>query len=102
MSRNYESHMLVSPTADAHQQTVGDSMNTITLAATCVAVILDARAQSVAVTFDDTTPTATNGIVIIAGAQPVYIPVGRHGAVNGNLKSISLVAGGLLDVLQLA
>ena len=102
MARTYETHMLVSPVDDAHQQTVGDSVNTILLAVNCVAVVLGARTQSVAVVFDNTTPSATNGIVIVAGAQPVYIPLGYHAEGNHNLKSISLVAGGLLDVLQLS
>ena len=102
MARNFESHVLVSPTANAQQQAGVDTAQTILLEKTCVAVVLGARTQSVSVTFDDTVPSATNGLVITAGAQPVYIPVGFHGAVNGNLKAIGLAAGGFLDVLQLA
>jgi hypothetical protein len=103
MPRQYEGFVLVAPTANAQQQLTVDTAQTLTLETTCVAVILGARTQSVSVTFDNTTPVAgTNGLVIVAGAQPVFLPLGYHAEGSHNLKAIGLVAGGFLDVLQLA
>lgn len=95
-------HTLVADTADAQQQLGVDSAQTLALEKDCVALLLGARTQSVSVTFDNSTPSATNGLVIVAGAQPVYLPLGYHAEGNHNLKAIGLAAGGFLDVVQLA
>jgi hypothetical protein len=87
--------------ADAHQQLAVDTVQTLLMESACRELILSARAQSVAVTFDDSTPSATNGIVIVSGQQPVRIPLGYHAHGAHNLKAIGLAAGGFLDVLQI-
>ena len=102
MPRAGYTHVLAGDVADAQQQLAVDTTQTLTLEPTCTAVMLGARAQSVWVTFDDTTPSATNGIAIVAGAQPVYIPLGYYAHANHNLKALGALAGGFLDVLQLA
>ncbi len=95
-------HVLAGDPANAQQQLAVTTEQTITLEPTCVALILGARTQSVSVTFDDSAPSATNGLVIVAAAQPVYLPVGYHAHASHNLKAIGLAAGGFLDVVQLA
>ena len=100
--RTHLTHVLVSPTANAQQQLAVDTAQTLTLEGSCSALLLGARTQSVSITLDNTVPSATNGLVIVAGAQPVYIPLGYHAEANHNLKAIGLAAGGFLDVVQLA
>lgn len=95
MPRLNESFGLTGANGHVHQAGAG----TVTLEATCTAVLLSATTANVVVTFDNTTPTATNGIPIIAGAQPVLIPIGYHGHSSHNIKA---AAGGVLDVVQLA
>ena len=82
---------------NAHVHQVG--AGTIPLEPTCSAVLLSATGGNVAVTFDNTAPGASNGIPIIAGAQPVLIPVGYHGNENHTIRA---AAGGTLDVVQLS
>jgi len=100
MARSYETHFLASPVADAHQQ-VATASSTV-LAGNCVAVILDARTQDMFVTFDNTAPSATNGIVVKAGAQPLYVPLGYHAHVDHIIRAVEAAATGFLDILQLA
>jgi len=100
MPRAGYTHVLATPFADAHQQ-VGTASSTV-LASTCVAVILSARTQNMFVTFDNTVPSASNGIVIIATAQPVYIPLGYYAHVDHILRAVEQTATGLLDILQLS
>lgn len=102
MSRAGFTHVLPADTADAYQRIAVDTAQTIALERDCVALILAASGQNVFCTFDDTTPSATNGIPIVQAAQPVFIPLGRVGCVNGNLKAIGAAAGGFLHVQQLA
>lgn len=97
MARAYETHLL----AAVQSQTAVDTVQTITLNAKCTAVMVGARAQNVFVTLDDSTPSATKGLVIIQGAQPVYIPLGYHANVNHSLKAIGATTGGFLDLVQL-
>jgi hypothetical protein len=94
--------VLVSPVADAHQQLNTATEQTITLAPNCIGLMLGARGGTgpVSVVFDDTAPSATNGLAIVVGANPVYVPVGylSHGA--HKLRALG-GAGSFLDVLQL-
>ncbi len=98
--RASEAHTLVTPVADAHQQ-VGTGTSTV-LAPNCTAVILGARTQNMFVTFDNSVPSASNGIVIVAGAQPVYIPLGYHADGSHTIRAVEGAATGVLDILQLA
>lgn len=95
MPRLSESFSLTSANPHKHQSGAG----TITLETDCVAVILSATTGNVIVTFDNSTPTSSNGLPIIAGAQPVLMPVGYHANANHAIKA---AAGGILDVVQLA
>jgi hypothetical protein len=97
MARAYETHVL----AAAQTQTAVDTAQTITLDAKCAAVMLGARGQDVFVTFDNSTPSATKGLVIVKAAQPIYVPLGYHADGNHNIKAIGSTAGGFLDLVQL-
>jgi hypothetical protein len=106
MARAYESHHLVAdPLTSAHIQTADlATERVVVLTPQCTAVMLGARgsAGTVNVTFDGTTPSATNGIGIIVGAQPVFFPLGRHaGSPTNDVRALG-AAGQFLDVLQLA
>lgn len=98
MPRQYETHML--PAASPHTQAA--TASSTLLQRDCVAVILDARAQNMFVTFDGTVPSATNGIVIIASSQPVYIPLGYHAHAQHLIRAVEAAATGFLDILQLS
>jgi len=100
MPRAGYTHVLAGDVADAQQQLATGA--TLTLEPTCTAVILGARTQNMFVTFDDSAPSASNGLVIVAGAQPVYIPLGYFAHASHNLKVVESAATGALDVLQLA
>lgn len=82
--------------ASGYTRTAVDTAQAITMNRNTTAVLLAATSQTVFVTFDGTTPTATNGIPIIAGAQPVLIPLA------GSLSGIGAAAGGFLHVQQIA
>lgn len=95
---------------DAHQQLnsgAGNTEQTLNLDKDCNAVLLSARTANAYVTFNDTAAAAGNGIEIIAGAQPVLIPLGFHAgprvaATGGSpLRMIGASANALLNVLQL-
>ena len=81
----------------SYSRTAVDTAQTIAISQHATAVLLAATAQTVFVTFDGSTPSATNGIPIIAGAQPVLIPL----APSGGVKGIGAAAGGFLHVQQL-
>lgn len=99
MPRASEAHALVTPIADAHQQVATGTQTALN--PKCTALILSARAQNMWVTFDGSVPSASNGITIIATAQPVYIPLGAHNG-DGTIRAVEAAATGLLDILQLA
>jgi len=100
MPRAGEQYVLATPSADAHQQ-VGTGTSTV-LAPNCTALLLSARAQNVFVTFDNSAPSASNGLTIVAGAQPVYIPLGYHAEASHTIRAVEAAATGLLDILQLS
>lgn len=54
----------------------GNAEQTINLPPGTTAFFLSAKTQSARVTLNDEAATATNGMVIIAGAQPLFVPVG--------------------------
>jgi hypothetical protein len=83
----------------AYSRTAVDTAQTVAFTRNTSAIILSAEAQNVRVTFDGTTPTSTNGILIISGAQPVTLPIGY--SANG-IKGLGAAAGGFLHVQQLA
>ena len=100
MPRAGFTHVLPAIIADVYQRISPSSDTAVALQRECVALILAAETATVFVTFDDTTASATNGLPIISGAQPVYIPLGRIACTNGNLHAFS--ATGALHILQLA
>ena len=96
-------HALAGDVADAHQQLNVNTEQSVVLEPSCTALMLSARGTSPAVvnvTFDNTTPSATNGLAIPSGAAPTYVPLGYHAHVDHTLKAIG--ASQFLDVLQLA
>lgn len=70
----------------------------ITLDPKCVSILISATTGVVNITFDNTTPTGTNGLQIINGAQPVLIPLGYH-AHSSHILQAS--AGGAINLIQL-
>lgn len=101
MPRAGYTHTLATPYADAYQRiTSGGVEQVVTLADNCNSVILAAETAAVFVSFDGTAATATNGIPIISGAQPVYIPLGKNAHSSGQLRIFS--ATGILGLLQLS
>jgi hypothetical protein len=95
MPRLNETFTLVRTNPHTHQGGAG----TVTLDSDCSAVLLSATTANVIVTFDNSVPSSTNGIPIIAGAQPVLIPFGYHSHGSHNIRA---AAGGVLDIIQLA
>lgn len=93
MPRVYKSYDL-----DSHAQGntgAGNSVTTLTAPAGANAVLLSARTANAYVVWDGSTPSATNGLEIIAGAQPVLIPIGNTikfigAAVNTILNAVWL------------
>jgi hypothetical protein len=96
-------YTLAGDPADAHQQLNTATEQTLVLEPKCKAVILGARGGTgpVSVTFDNTAASATNGIAIVVGAQPVEIPLGFHAHADHTLRALG-GAGSFLDVLQIA
>lgn len=93
---------LAGDVADAHQQLAVDTVQTLTMEPACTSLILNARTQNVFITFDDSAPSTTNGITVIAAAQPWECPIGYFSHSSHNLKALGAAAGGKLDVLQIA
>jgi hypothetical protein len=79
------------------QNTTLSSAQTVTVAAVSGAVpnaiLLSAQAQDICFTLDGTTPTATKGLILKAGAGAVLIPV-KEGQV---LKFFEFAASAKLD-----
>lgn len=53
------------------------------------------------VTFDNSTPASTNGICVLAAAQPVLIPLGYYAHNSHTIKVIGSAATTILNVLQM-
>jgi len=82
----------------------GNTVQTLTLDANCAALLLSGLGTGTNlayVTFDNSTPSATNGMVIQPAAQPVLIPLGYYAHGNHNLKVIGSAATTVLNVVQL-
>ena len=100
MPRAGYTHVLTDIVADAYQRITPSTEIVTTLHKNCVAVILAAETANVFVTFDDSAASGTNGLPIIFGAQPIYIPLGRLANSASSLRAFS--ATGILHILQLA
>lgn len=85
---------------DAYQRISAPNNQAIALPPNCTSMILAAETAAVFVTFDDTAASATNGLPIISGAQPVYIPLGKNAHSSGQIRAFS--ATGVLHVLLLS
>jgi hypothetical protein len=82
----------------------GSAVQTLTLDPDCRAVVLSGAGTGTNiafVTFDNTTPTATNGISVLAAAQPVTLPIGYYSHGSHNLKVQGSAASTVLNVMQL-
>ena len=77
-------------------------MQALTLSPDCVAVIVAATTGTAYCVWDGSTPSATNSLRIIAGQQPVFVPLGAHAGGGGQLKMVGSVANTKLDLLQLS
>lgn len=82
----------------------GNSVQTLALDANCAAVILSGQGTGTNlayVTFDNSTPASSNGVVILAAAQPVIIPLGYYAHSSHSLKVIGSAINTILNVLQI-
>src|SRR6185369_4643428 len=75
------------------QNTTLSSAQSVTVTAPANAILLSAQAQDICYTLDGTTPTATKGLILKAGAGAVLIPV-KEGQV---LKFFEFAASAKLD-----
>lgn len=84
--------------------TGGNTVQTLTLDLDCRAIILSGAGSGTNVafvTFDNSTPSASNGQSVQPAAQPVTLPVGYYTHGSHNLKVIGSAASTLLNVTQL-
>jgi hypothetical protein len=93
------------PAANPHTQVTSTGtadVKTITLEKATSAIVVDAKTNTGFLTFDGSTPSSSNGQVIIAGASPVTLPLGFYCHSGHQVKWASSVAGNaILDLLQL-
>lgn len=83
--------------AGSHEQITGlNTVKTPTLPAGCRKALVQAETQNVRYTVDGTTPSSTNGILIIAGQAPVSITVE---AGLDTIKFIEATASAKLNLL---
>lgn len=59
------------------------------------ACFVSVRTNNAYITVDGSTPSAANGLEIIAGAQPLFVPLGRE------IKAIGAAANTIVNVLWL-
>jgi hypothetical protein len=72
------------------------SGSTITNPLGAHACFITVATQNAYLTLDGTTPSATNGLTLVAGGQPFFLPCGRP------LTVLSATAGAVINVLWLA
>jgi hypothetical protein len=95
----------VLPSANPHTQVTSTGtadVKAITLEPNCAAILVSARTNSGFLTFNGSTPSATNGLDLIAGASAVLLPIGFYAHSGHQLKWVSAAAGNaVLDLLQM-
>jgi hypothetical protein len=82
----------------------GNTVQTLTLQPRCSALILSGQGSGTNVafvTFDNSTPSSSNGQVIVATGQPVTLPIGYYSHASHAVKVIGSAANTLLNVTQL-
>lgn len=72
-------------TSGAHAQGSATTVTPCTLAppATAVACFVQAVTNDAFVTFDGTTPSSSNGILLKQGTNPIFVPLGVGNSVIG-------------------
>ena len=93
MPRVYKTYDL-----DSHAQGntgAGNAVTTLTAPAGANACLLSARTANCYAVWDGSTPAATNGLEIVAAAQPVLIPIGN------SIEFIGAAASAILNVVWL-
>lgn len=60
------------------------------------ACILSTTTQNVWVTFDGSTPSATNGLLLLSSAGPLFLPIAT------GLTFLNAVSGGIVNICWLA
>ena len=103
MARAYEAYSFPPGAAVAHPAAVTSTgtanVQSIPVPKGANAMFICAETTGARVTFDGTTPDATHGIVIIAGAQPLFVPIGAA----QSIQFVSAAAGNsIVSVLFLA
>lgn len=105
MARAFQTHFLALRGGAPHIQLNtggGNTLQTQVLDETCSALLLSARTGNAYVTWDNTSASASNGLEIVAGANPVYIPLGYNAHSSHTLKMIGSAASTLLNIVQLS
>jgi len=77
MGRAFQIYQL--PKTGAHVQTTtgaGNSEQTITAPEDAVACFISMRGQNAYVTWNNTAASSANGLELISGAQPLFLPLG--------------------------
>ncbi len=106
MPRLGTSYVLSKPTPHTQlNTTAGSVVQSLTLDPNCAALLVSGVGSGTNllwVTFDGSTPSAANGIVIQSAGQPVLIPLGYYGDVGHVLKFQGSAASAILNIVQLA
>jgi len=73
-------HDVRGPAGDTHVQATSAGtadIKTIAAPKDAVACLIDVATTDARVTFDGSAPSATNGLIVKAGQQPIYVGVGK-------------------------
>lgn len=104
----FQAFTTINDRAKAHQQYNaggGPTEADVALEKDCVALMLSARTANVYVSFGGAVggnAAAGEGIEIIAGAQPVFVPLGYDSSPEHTIQCQGAAINALLNILQLA
>lgn len=78
-----------------HESHLVNTLFTVNLPVGCESLLVQATVQNIRYTVDGTNPTASSGFVLIAGNDPLVIPIDLQ---TTTLKFISETAGAILQM----
>lgn len=92
MGRHLNTYDIVADTPHVQKTSTGTAdTQTATAPAFAVGCLLTVETTAARVTFDGSTPTSTNGLVIPAGTTPIFIPLGRTIKIRSTAAANSVV-----------